>query len=149
MLVVSMGATIPPTMIEAGTFVGYPGSVEITSNWNEPYSQTVPYNTAFSQAPTFALLLSGFNLKANGTNTVGYDISYGVVTKSSAQFSISNTGNAVDIVELQFRWVATVGEHLQLFPISYTFTEYISFAHREIPFDYRNKVVWSAGNFEV
>jgi hypothetical protein len=88
----------------------------------------VTYNTAFSQVPTFALLLSGFNLNVNGTAAVGYDISYGVVTKSGAQFNISNSGNAADILELNFRWVATVGEHLQLFPISYTLLNIFRFA---------------------
>ena len=77
---------------------------------------------------------------------VGYDIIYGVVTTSMAQFNIFSSGNPAYILELNFRWVATVGEHLQLFPISSTSANN---DERTIPFDYKNMVKWSNGDFEV
>lgn len=107
------------------------------------------YNNVFSQVPTFALLLSGFHSTVAVPDALGYDINYGDITTSGAQFNITNSGNALFILELNFRWVAAIGEHLQLFPIICTFasTQYdIAFT---VPFDYQNKVVWSPGNFEV
>jgi hypothetical protein len=45
--------------------------------------------------------------------------------------------------------VATVGEHLQLFPLKHTFQTSTSVTAFSVPFDYPSKVVWSPGTFEV
>ena len=84
MLITSIVASIPPTLIDAGTFDNYWGSIDINSAWTDPSAQTVTYNTIFSQVPTFAVLLSGFNLNLDDTNSAGYDINYGDITTSGA-----------------------------------------------------------------
>jgi hypothetical protein len=66
---------------------------------------------------------------------------------TGVQFNL--TGSPANILALHFRWVATVGEHLQLFPITQTFPDTIDGVIVRIPFDYNANVVWSAGNFEV
>lgn len=83
-LVVSVMGTIPPTVIDAGTCNSYTGSIDITSAWTGPSSQTVTYNTYFSNMPTFAVLLSGFNFNVSGNDNAGYDIAYGAITTSGA-----------------------------------------------------------------
>ena len=149
MLVMSVVGTIPPTMIDAGTFDSYIGSIDFTSSMTDLSHQTVPYNTDFSQVPTFALLLTGFNFDLDGQKRAGFEINYGAITKSYAEFNINNSRNAANIAELNFRWVATVGEHLQLIPISHTFMSRYGDLAFFMAFDYKNKVVWSSGSFEV
>lgn len=68
-----------------------------------------------------------------------------------AQFSISNFENSYTIKVLKFRWVASQGEDLQFFPISFTVPIdcYGCPTIFDIPFDYPSLVQWSAGTFEV
>lgn len=93
------------------------------------------------------MLLSGFNLNIGTGQGAGYDIVYGTISNTGAQFNL--TGSPTNILELHFRWVATVGEHLQLFPITQTLGAIVNGEVVRVPFDYNNKVVWSAGSFEV
>lgn len=149
MTIVSL-SDIPPTVIDAGTCLVYSGSIDIAGPWTDPLPETVNFNVFFPIKPTFALLLRGFGFGGETTH-YGYDIEAGTLTSVSAQFSITNSSNAAFISALKFRWVASVGEHLQFFPVSLIFpvSHYGPNTVYDIPFDYRSVVRWSPGVFEV
>ena len=92
--------------------------------FEHPTDFTVSFNTIFQQVPTFALLLSGFDFNVADGFRASYSIGY-YVDKTYASYSVMAYADT-DILNLKFRWVATLGEHLQLFPISYTFVAVIS-----------------------
>lgn len=110
----------------------------------------VTYNVAFSTRPTFALLLHGISFQI-GTYLHGYYAVPGTLTSVNAQFSISYSGNAYSLYRVKFRWVASQGEHLQLFTMTASFESGsidLPFVF-SLPFDYPNLVKWSSGTFEV
>lgn len=55
--------------------------------------------------------------------------------------------NQANILDIRFRWVATQGEHLQLFPFTFTATSVFA-EDVDMPFDY-SRVQWSSGTFQV
>lgn len=117
----------------------------------------INFNVAFPSVPQFGLLLNGFDVLIQGF-IYGYDIDAGTLTSANAQFSFTNysyntmLGQTTVINSLKHRWVACLGEHLQIFPINIIYPETITPDHFEIvnvPFDYPNLVEWSSGTFEV
>lgn len=113
--------------------------------FEHPTDFTVSFNTIFQQVPTFALLLSGFDFNVADGFRASYSIGY-YVDKTYASYSVMAYADT-DILNLKFRWVATLGEHLQLFPVQHTFLRQLAFYVEAIPFDYPGNVVWSSGSF--
>lgn len=80
---VSIATTIPPTMIDAGTLTQHSGSIIITPLASSA-TKTVTYNTAFTDSPTFALLLSGLGASIDSVFSLGYSITYDSVSLAGA-----------------------------------------------------------------
>ena len=146
---------IPPTMIDAGSSWPYSGSITVTGPWTDPSLQVVNFNYVFPSTPQFGLLLSSFEIQV-GAPIYGFDVDAGTLTSVSAQFSMVNTTyNAMSgttINSLKYRWVACLGEHLQIFPIFVIAPETVDQNHVQVidvPFDYPSLVQWSSGNFQV
>lgn len=121
--------------------------------WTDPDQHSVTFNAIFTVTPRFALLLHGFKIySAYDVYLIGYDVEPDQISKASAQFHVSNLNHSETIKVLKFRWVASQGDDLQLFPVSCVFTSRNSirtYTIFDIPFNYPNLVRWGSGTFEV
>lgn len=87
----------------------------------------------------------------DGHGTQGFNLVFGATTLTGGKFNVTGWTQQLWFTRLTWTWVAAVGEHLQLFPITLTIpadhlTQNIVF---DVPFDYPSRVQWSSGTFEV
>lgn len=117
-LLALLAASVTPA-IDSGTSILYIGALRILDSiTSEIITHTVTYNLPFESLPSFAILLNDFSIRNNPTFT-GYTHTYGVVSATTALFSIAVV-DAGTMNDVAVRWVATADPLLQLYPVSLT-----------------------------
>ena len=108
---------------------------------------TATYTSAFSVAPSFAVLLSSVHIKWY-PELSGFTCTYGTPGTTSTNFLVEkDTYNGL-LLGITLRWVAPVGEAVQIFPIEVTLNANGTNIY-DMPFEYPTLVQWTAATTDV